>query len=397
MKSQPWISRDLVIVAVSLFAWGMGEGMFFIFQPIYLEQWGANPVEIGAILGAVGIAMAVVQAPAGYLADRIGARPIMWCAWVLGMAAAAMMALADSLPLFVAGMLIYGLTSFVTAPMNSYITSVRGRLSVERSLTIVMSLYFFGSVVGPILGGVIGETLGLKVVYQFVAVIFLISTTIVLFARKPPSEEYGRLQSSQPNLMKNPRFIGLLALILITMFALYLPQPLTPNFLQNTHHLGYQTIGQLSAMGNLGTAMLMLGLGHLNASAGFLAGQFLVGIFALMMWRGQSFPSFLLGYFLLGGYRLARSMALAYSRSLVKPNEIGFAFGLVETGNAISVILAPIAAGFLYANNPASVYSVSLVVLGIVLLTNIFLLPKHNGSQQPAGQPVSTKGKTDVS
>lgn len=397
MRSQPWISRGLVIVSVSLFAWGMGEGMFFIFQPIYLEKWGANPVEIGAILGAVGIAMAIVQAPAGYLADRIGARPIMWCAWILGMATAAMMALADSLPLFVAGMLTYGLTSFVTAPMNSYITSVRGRLSVERSLTIVMSLYFFGSVVGPILGGVIGETLGLKVVYQFVALIFLISTTIVLFARKPPSEEYGRLQSSQPNLVKNPRFIGLLALIPITMFALYLPQPLTPNFLQNTHHLGYQTIGQLSAMGNLGAAMLMLALGHLNASAGFLAGQFLVGIFALMMWRGQSFPSFLLGYFLLGGYRLARSMALAYSRSLVKPNEVGFAFGLVETGNAISVILAPIAAGFLYANNPASVYPVSLIIIGVVLLTNIFLLPKHNGSQQPVGQPGSTKGQTDVS
>jgi|BarGraNGADG00212_2_1021979.scaffolds.fasta_scaffold485555_1 MFS family permease len=41
---------------------------------------------IGAILGAVGIAMTVAHLPAGYMSDRIGQRPIMWTFWVLGMA-----------------------------------------------------------------------------------------------------------------------------------------------------------------------------------------------------------------------------------------------------------------------------------------------------------------------
>ena len=58
------MSRDLLLMAVSLFTWGIGEGMFIYFQPLYLEKWGANPVEIGAILGAMGVAMAVAQAPA---------------------------------------------------------------------------------------------------------------------------------------------------------------------------------------------------------------------------------------------------------------------------------------------------------------------------------------------
>src|SRR5512146_2396000 len=154
------VPRDLLVMALSLFTWGVGEGMFIYFQPLYLQKWGANPLEIGAILSLMGIAMAVAQAPAGYLADRVGARPVMWSSWVLGTIAAVMMALAGSLPVFVAGMLTYGLTSFVVAPMNSYIASVRGRWSVERALTIVSAMFHLGAVAGPLIGGLVGEAIG---------------------------------------------------------------------------------------------------------------------------------------------------------------------------------------------------------------------------------------------
>jgi hypothetical protein len=36
------MTRDLILVALSRFPWGLGEGMFF-FQPIYLRQLGADP------------------------------------------------------------------------------------------------------------------------------------------------------------------------------------------------------------------------------------------------------------------------------------------------------------------------------------------------------------------
>jgi len=369
------MSRDLLLMAVSLFTWGIGEGMFIYFQPLYLEKWGANPVEIGAILGAMGVAMAVAQTPAGYLADRVGARPVMWSSWLLGTAAAWMMALAGSLPMFVAGLLTYGLTSFVVAPMNSYITSVRGKWSIERALTIVSAMFHLGAVIGPIIGGIIGEAFGLRSIYQVSAVIFIGSTAVVLMARRPPvEEEAGELQGQKPNLLQNPRFLGLLALFFLTIFALYLPQPLTPNYLQNVQGFSISTIGQLGAMGSFGNAAIMLLLGHLKAPVGFLAGQALVGMFALLMWRSESLPLFFAGYFFIGGYRLCRSMALAFARSLVKVHETGFAFGLVETGNAVSAIVAPLAAGLLYDQDPQSVYAASLAAVSVMLLVNTIML-----------------------
>jgi hypothetical protein len=45
------MKRDLILVAIAMFAWGLGEGMFLYFQPLYLEELGANPIMIGTILG----------------------------------------------------------------------------------------------------------------------------------------------------------------------------------------------------------------------------------------------------------------------------------------------------------------------------------------------------------
>ncbi len=76
--------------------------------------------------------MMVAHIPAGYLADRIGRKPLLVAAWVAGLLAAWIMALARTLPVFVTGMLFYGFTAFVSAPMNSYVTSARGKLSPVR-------------------------------------------------------------------------------------------------------------------------------------------------------------------------------------------------------------------------------------------------------------------------
>ena len=52
-------------MALALLLWGLGEGLFFYIQPLYIEQLGANPVQIGSVLSAASIVMPVVtSAPA---------------------------------------------------------------------------------------------------------------------------------------------------------------------------------------------------------------------------------------------------------------------------------------------------------------------------------------------
>ncbi len=110
------MNRSLFFVAAALLLWGFGEGMFFNFVPIYLDrQFTLSESEIGLVLGAFGLSMAITHIPAGRLSDRIGRRPLLIAAWILGLISTLVMGIALSLPLFLIGLFGYGLTAFVSS------------------------------------------------------------------------------------------------------------------------------------------------------------------------------------------------------------------------------------------------------------------------------------------
>ena len=371
------IPRDLAVLAVSNFIWGLGEGLFIYFYPLALQRWDSDPVLIGGVLSSIGVTMALVQAPAGYLSDRFGSRPLIRAAFILGVIAAVIMAAAQTLPIFIVGLITYGVTSFVSAPLNSYITNNRGGWSVQRAVTFVSGSMMLGAIAGPMLGGWIAQTDGLSTVFRYSAGLFVAATLVIFFARRPEAAQ--DVQGSAVPVrspLANPRFIGLLAMIFVTIFALSMPQQLTSIYLQEVHHLSLQQIGTTGTLAGIGTAVIMFALGSLGAPIGMIAGQLLLGLFALFMWRGQNAVVFYCGYLFVGGYRLYRSMALVAARPLVKARDVGLAYGLVETGNALAVIVAPLAAGFLYNYNPEAVYTVSLAVLAITITLHALLSPK---------------------
>jgi len=388
------MGRDLLLLTISLFTWGLGEGLFLYFQPIYLQKLGADPLAIGAILAGMGVAMTVAHIPAGFAADRWGQRPVMWASWLLGLAAIWIMALANSLFPFVAGALVYGLTSFVSAPMNSYIAGARGEWSVGRALTIVMGTYYIGAVAGPFLGGLIGEAWGIKSIYMVAGCFVLVSTGIIFFIRpqeiQPQPETGGHFR-----LMADKRFTGLLLIIFTAMLAMNLPQPLTPNFLQNQRHLSLAAIGQLGSLGNLGNAVLLLALGNLPGSIGLLLGQISMGLFTLLLWRGTGLVWYGLGYFFIGGYRLCRSMVLTLARPLLHPSEVGLAFGTIETVTGLTVISAPLLAGFLYQYYPSWIYPISLAMIIVTLLSSRIYLTTHRGPAAAVTPARPSEGSPD--
>jgi len=369
------MSRDLILLGFSLMTWGVGEGMFFIFQPLYLQQLGANPVTIGVIFGVAGIAMTVPHILAGHLADRIGRKPLLLVSWIVAMLATWSMALAPSLALFVTGMLVYNLTAFVSSPLNSYITAARGKLSVGRAITMISALYNIGAVIGPWLGGQVGERFGLRTIYLIAGSLFIASLIILLFIKSQPVEQLDPNENGNGRIV-NRRFVTYLSVIFLAGFSMYLAQPLSSNYLQNQQQLTLESIGILGSISGLGIVALNLGLGNLKAHIGYLLGQLAVAIFALILWRGTSFPWFCLGYFLLGGYRFARSLATAQTRYLVHQSRMGLAYGITETVGSSAIILAPPVAGFLYEINPQLMYIVGFCLIIISILVSVRLIPR---------------------
>lgn len=370
------MNRNLALLALSMFIWGIGEGMFLFLQPLYLEELGANSIAIGSIISGYSAVMAIAHIPAGYFADKIGSRPLIWLSWGLGILAAWVMALSNSLPGFVVGLFIYGLTFFVMSPLYSYATAARGKLTAGQAIMLISSVFNLGMVIGPLIGGIFGEAYGLRTIFYVSATIFMLAALVVVFIAPQPIEAR---QASQPRsgIFKNRQLLIYLGMVFFTVFTIYLPQPLSQNYLFNELGLNIETIGRVAALAGLGVAGINLLVSRLDPRFGIIIGQLAVGGYAYLLWRAPGTAWIGLGYFLLGGYKTTRSLITAQTRQFVHLSNIGFVFGVTETVGSIATILAALLAGVLYQYLPASVYITCLALLGISIIMSWFLSPVH--------------------
>ncbi len=373
------MNRNLFFVASALFLWGFGEGMFFNFVPIYLDlQFLLSKYEIGLILGVFGFFMAITHIPAGRLADRIGRRPLLVGAWLLGLGSTLIMGFAQALPLFLVGLFAYGLTAFVSSPLASYVTAARGKWPVGTVLSLTTATFGMGMVLGPVTGGWIGDHYSMRMSFYVAAVVFVFSNLFMVLIEKQPIDHHDP-DAPPPKLRSNKKFITLIGVLVFAIFSMYLAQPLTPIFLKTVRGLSLSQTGLVFTAGALGNSLLALAFSRANPRTGFLFAQVFVILFALFIWKGTTLPVFALGYFLLGGFRAGRPMAMAQARELVHDSQMGITYGIMETVSAVIFIVTPPIAGFLFERDPMILYplAIGLIVVSIVV-SSIFLPRKVN-------------------
>ncbi len=364
------LSRDNRLIMVSLFCWGLGEGMFLYFQPLYLKELGASPVAIGSILSAAAMAATLAHMPAGYLADRFGRKRVLVAGWVLGFLATVAMYLAPDLRLFSAGLVAYTFTGFVIAPISAYVGEARGQQSIQRVFSIVWAGYWAGNVVSPALGGLIARAVELRAIYGLASVAFLASNVAMLLVRSQPRTPTAAGRGRYAGLFRNRRFLGFLALISAALVAMQIGLPFMPNFVVEVRGFDVGLVGVLGSANAVGTVTANLALGQRHPRRALMLAQGLLGLSMLLLLVTTTWPWLLLAYFLRAGWSLAHGMGLAQVGRVVEPAETGLAYGMAETVIALAAVVGPFAAGLLYARNPAWPFQASLalaVVTGLLV------------------------------
>ena len=374
------MNRNIPFIAAALLLWGFGEGMFFNFVPIYLDrQFLLSESQIGLVLGAFGLSMAVTHIPAGQLADRLGRRPLLIAAWLLGLISTVVMGLALTLPLYLIGLFGYGLTAFVSSPLSSYMTAARGNWPVSTVLALTTATFGLGMALGPVTGGWIGDTYGMRMSFFVAAGVFVFSNISMFFIQNQPLDRHDP-SAPPPPLRHNREFVILAAVIGFAIFSMYLAQPLTPNFLEGVRGLSLSESGIIFTAGALGNSLMAILFSRVHPRRGFLFAQMLVILFALFIWKGTALPLFALGYFLLGGFRAGRPMALAQARELVHDSQMGITYGILETVSAVIFILTPPLAGVLFEYDPVIVYPLAIGLIAVSILVSYKFSPQNKVS-----------------
>ena len=95
------------------------------------------------------------------------------------------------------------------------------------------------------------------------------------------------------------------------------------------------------------------------------------------MWLGMGLPVFMLAYFLFGGFRAARPMAMAQARELVHISQMGITYGTMETVSAIIFIIVPPIAGFIFERDPFIIYPLAIGLIVISIFVSYFFMPRQ--------------------
>ncbi len=376
-------------MALALFLWGMGEGLFIYIEPLALKGLGADPVQIGRVLAAAGVAAGLAHIPAGFLADHFGRKPVLIAGWVLGIAASLFMYLARDLTLFVPALIGYTFTGFVVAPLNAYVAQARGPQSIQRAVTLVSAGFWAGSIVSPALGGFIARAFALRAVFGVATALFVVSTMAMLLITPQPRSAPALGQTRYGALFQNRAYLGFLALMCLALLAMQLGLPFMPNFVQEVRGFDVGVVGLLGSTSSLGIVVVNVLLGQRVPRRGFMLGQVFMLLSLALLLLTTSAPFLFAAYFFRAGWSLARNMATAQVSRVVQPAELGLALGLTETVGTVALVLGPLAAGQLYARDPALPFQLSALLIALTLPLVWWLAPRRD-AHSAAPVPITT-------
>lgn len=155
-------SRSLPFVLATIFIDSVGFGLIMPVLPRLLMHVGeynlAQSIELGAWMGlAIAIATFFGAPILGNLSDRVGRRPVLLIA-LAGLAVDyLLLAIANTIPLIFCGRVLSGAFGGSYAPAQAAIADTTGPDDRARSFGYVSAAFGVGFVMGPAIGGLLGQ------------------------------------------------------------------------------------------------------------------------------------------------------------------------------------------------------------------------------------------------
>lgn len=365
MRADLGLGRENGLAFWGVAAMEAGFASYTLFWPLYIATLGANPAQVGLILGAQGLLRLVVLAPSGYLVDQLPHTRLIVVGRTVATAGMVLAALLPTwwmlaLPVaFLAG----GTVAFPA--ISASIAAAATDAGRARAFTLIYTMGpALATVVAPLLAGQLAETWGTRASLLLGAA--FTACSVLFFRRVRPHRAHApnAARPSYRETLAAPGVRQLCVLQFFTLFILTLGTTLLPNFLRQARGLEFDRLGQLGSLAAVGSIVL-----GLLVSRQRLARQPLLGITMatactaaafLVLLLAQSSWLYVAAFLLRGGYMVAWSLFAAALGAATPGRLRGRAFALSELAGGAGFGFAPFVAGPLYEWRPAAPLAVAL-------------------------------------
>ena len=180
-------------IAASNLMMGTAIGVLMPVMPLFAQKIGITTAELGAAVSVMGVSRLLFNIPAAWAVDKYGRRPSMIGGPFissLGMTYTALCTTANEL---IASRFATGLGGSVSqAGSQSYLADISTEKNRARTMAPMGAAFSAGALVGPAIGGYLGEAYGLHTPFYFIGAAILgvtINNYIMLPETKPPNKD----------------------------------------------------------------------------------------------------------------------------------------------------------------------------------------------------------------
>lgn len=392
----PW-RRNLAVCWLGSFVTAVGMSLVMPFLPLYIVELGVRDVGAiaiwsGVTFGATFLLAALMAPLYGRLADRFG-RKLMLLRASLGMAVVfALTGLVENVWQLAFMRLLMGAVSGYVSTATILVATQAPRERSGWALGLLSTGFVAGSLLGPLLGGLLAETVGLRPVFFLTGALLFLTFVLTWAWVEEAWEPRQPLVPTRQDVWSraaDPAAIWVIfassALLQISSFAI---EPIVTVYVQALAHTSAHVPLMAGAVvGAMGVATLVAApwLGRLSDRLG--ARAVLIGalVATALCTIPQAFvqtPWQLLGWrFLMGLTSAALAPALgSWLREEVPEEVAGRFFGYQQSAQYVGMISGPLMGGVLaaWAGIPAVFFAT-----GALLLANAAGLATFKALRRP--------------
>jgi MFS transporter, DHA1 family, multidrug resistance protein len=411
---EPW-QRDQYVVVSTVALAHIAFDLTQPFIPLYVLELGVTDLAdaafwSGLIVGMGPLGSGLMGPVWGAMADRVGRKPMVLRAMIMIGIMQVAMAFAPNVEVLLGLRVVMGLFAGFTPMVMALAISVSPREKMAQAIGMVQAATFLPLAIGPTIGGVISDTVGLRTNFVLTGVLLLIPAALLFFMVKEP--ELGGSASkkgadagprgSALALLAMPGFAAGVGIMFLARFTDRALPPILPLYLieLNTPSAQLATItGFVVASGAVAAACSSMLYGRwarpertrqllLIALAGGAVCS--VAIAMVSNWPEVIVVRVLLGL-LAGG-----TMSLAYTMGarLAPASRSGLTLSMLSSGGQLGGALSPMMAGMvsqislsaaLLAN--AGAYLVALALAALPSTGRVAAMAEHPEQPEQASSP----------
>ena len=408
----PGWRRNLVFIWIGVFVGLLGANFVFPFIPFYIQKLGVTDTSrvsfyTGLTASATGLSLTLTAPIWGALADRFGRKQMFLRALIGAGVLIGVMGIAQAVWQLVLLRFLMGAFAGTMGAAAALVAATTPRAKVGYSLGILQTGVFSANMLGPVIGGGVAASLGLRESFIFCAALYAMAAVLVFFFVGEPGREHpavpgeaegpreasGSIFDNLKTVASERQIVVMLGLLFCLWLSTTFVRPVMPLSIDDfARHVdgtaaredrvhvevpGYTgdlreeaatgivfgVIGLTSTIAALSLAPLGQRIGYRNAVTG---AAIVAGVLYIPLFVAGSYITFLLFF---GAVGLFQGAMVPGTNALIAAStpdgKQGSAFGLASSMQSMALLVGPLAGGlvggFLGIN---AVY----LIIGLVLI-----------------------------